>query len=713
MRSIVITVEVNNFWLTEQQEKGKAPFEQIREALLQKFSELCIVDKGTKMEISNVSSSKNMQVREYIKKFFAQEYEMYIHEGDFKMTARVYNTYDEPKAEPDKQETATVQEATQEPEETAACEETVEADKTQEDKTEESQEEEPQAPKAASQKPVEKDAVSPKSNYIKMPALEEFLQEMETVIQNAKRYNISETIWSTNVLLSVDGGYGVSSITEKIADLLRKQGFAFNSKTRDTFEEYVIPDRADKADAYWKELFQKLEGYYTEEKHNERRFSNEPFIIYIDISVYLGNKNNKNLYDYLYRLSKLKGSYIYVFRIPYVEQVAFQNMERLLTDIFLIRPVVIPPLTCAELVHYLKSKLRRKGMIVQEDVDDLLEQLIASEKKDGYFKGFSSVKRLSEDIIYNKLMHLKEGEEPVISRQDLIDLYEFIQENEPNPEEVLAQLCGMENVKQTIDEIVAQINLYKEMKQSGKKLSAPTMHMRFVGNPGTGKTTVARLVAQIFKEKGILSKGYFYEIKARDLCGRYIGETAPKTSGYCKDALGSVLFIDEAYTLYHDDDDRDYGKEAIDTLITEMENNRDNLVVIMAGYKEEMDNLLKSNDGLASRMPYEIEFRNYTKKELVEIFYSMLGNDFTYTDAFDSAVREFIENIPDEILEQDTFGNARMIRNLYERIWSKAAYRRSISGEKEMVLQEEDVQRAVSDEEFHQLLVNKKSKIGF
>ena len=311
------------------------------------------------------------------------------------------------------------------------------------------------------------------------------------------------------------------------------------------------------------------------------------------------------------------------------------------------------------------------------------------------------------------MVHLKDGEKPVISRQDLMDMYEFIQENEPDPEKMLAQLCGMENVKQTIDEIVAQINLYKEMKQSGKKLLAPTMHMRFVGNPGTGKTTVARLVAQIFKEKGILSKGYFYEIKARDLCGRYIGETAPKVSGYCRDALGSVLFIDEAYTLYRSDSNWDYGREAIDTLITEMENNRDNLVVIMAGYKEEMDNLLKANDGLASRIPYEIKFRNYTKKELIEIFYSMLGDNFSYTDGFDSAIRTFIEDIPDEMLKQDTFGNARIIRNLYERIWSKAAYRRSISGEKEIVLQEEDVQGAVSDEEFQQLLVNETRKIGF
>lgn len=700
MRSIIITVEVNEYWLTEQRKRGDAPFEQIKEALLQKFSMLYIVEKSKKLEISNVPSSQNMQVREYIKSFFATEYDMYIQEGDFKLTARVYNSYEKPEEET---ESKTETESELEMKSRAETESELETESKAEMKSGAETE-------SLTQKNLSK---SPESNYLQMPELEDFLQEMESVIQNAKRYNIPETVWSTNILLSVDEGYGVSSIMEKIVKLMNNQGFIFSSKTKAAYEEYVIPKGADKADGYWNKLLQKLEGYYSEEKCTERRFLNEPFIIYIDMSVYLGEKNNKKLYDYLFRLFKIKGSYIYIFRIPYVEQVAFQRMKALLTDIFLIRPLVIKPFTCAELVKYLRSRLDEKGMMIQEDVDDLLEQLIAREKKDGFFKGFNSVKRLSEDIIYNKLIHLKEGEQPLISRRDLMDMYKFIQENEPDPEKMLAQLCGMENVKQTIDEIVAQINLYKEMKQSGKKLLAPTMHMRFVGSPGTGKTTVARLVAQIFKEKGILSKGYFYEIKARDLCGRYIGETAPKVSGYCRDALGSVLFIDEAYTLYRSDSNWDYGREAIDTLITEMENNRDNLVVIMAGYKEEMDNLLKANDGLASRIPYEIKFRNYTKKELIEIFYSMLGDNFSYTDGFDSAIRTFIEDIPDEILNQDTFGNARIIRNLYERIWSKAAYRRSISGEKEIVLREEDVQRAVSDEKFQQLLEDKIRKIGF
>ncbi len=738
MKNIVITVEVNNYWLEEQQKEGKLPFEQIKEELLKSFTNLKIQVKGKKLEVSKVRQPQNMQVREFIKEYFAENYQMYIKEGDFRLTARIFEDPDEEEEETVQEEGRTSEgeppvtsipdseEREQASQEKAPSQEASETEASSVAAAEQQKAEQPSGKQAETQtspkktqaapnvQPTQETAAEPEDDkYIAIPALEEFLQELGTMARNAKKYKIPETIWSTNVLLSIDDGYGISSINDRIVDLLKKQGFTFNSKTREAAEEFVIPQNPDAADHYWKELLKRVKEFYTEEKQNEKRYSNEPFIIYIDISVYLSDLNNKKLYDYLYQLLKSKGSFIYVFRIPYVEQVAFQNMKNMLTDMFLIRPLVVPPFSCMEMVKYLKRKLRSKGMILQENVDDLLEQLIATEKKDGHFKGFKSVERLSSDIVYNKLSHLQEDQQPVLSREDLKEIYQFIQESEPNPEEILGQLCGMENVKRTIDEIVAQIQLYKEMKQSGKKLSAPTMHMRFVGNPGTGKTTVARLVAQIFREKGILNKGYFYEIKARDLCGRYVGETAPKTSGYCKDALGSVLFIDEAYTLYNGHSNVDYGREAIDTLITEMENNRDNLVVIMAGYKEQMDTLLEANDGLASRMPYEIEFRNYNKKELVDIFYSMLGNDFTYTDGFDSAVREFIESIPDEMLEEDTFSNARMIRNLYERIWSKAAYRRSISGEQEMLLKEEDVQRAISDAEFHQLLVNKKSKIGF
>lgn len=159
----------------------------------------------------------------------------------------------------------------------------------------------------------------------------------------------------------------------------------------------------------------------------------------------------------------------------------------------------------------------------------------------------------------------------------------------------------------------------------------PCIHMRFVGNPGTGKTTVARIIGTILKEKGILRNVNFFEHSGRELCGRYVGETAPKTSAMCRDAYGSVLFIDEAYSLYRDDgfSNADYGREAIDTLIAEMENHRSDLMVIMAGYPDDMDKLMNGNADLKSRMPYLIEFPNYARGQLAEIFLSMAGKSFT------------------------------------------------------------------------------------
>ena len=172
--------------------------------------------------------------------------------------------------------------------------------------------------------------------------------------------------------------------------------------------------------------------------------------------------------------------------------------------------------------------------------------------------------------------------------------------------------------------------------------------MRFVGNHGTGKTTIARILGKILQEHGVLRNGNFYEYKGRDFCGRYIGETAPKTSAMCRDAYGSVLFIDEAYSLYNgEDDSRDYGKEAIDTMVAEMENHRNDMVIIMAGYPDDMKRLMKANSGLASRMPYTLEFPNYSREQLFEIFMQMVKRSFTYEDALTEAACDYFMELPD------------------------------------------------------------------
>ena len=270
-------------------------------------------------------------------------------------------------------------------------------------------------------------------------------------------------------------------------------------------------------------------------------------------------------------------------------------------------------------------------------------------------------------------------------------------------------MVGMEEITARIKEIVAQVKL--SMQTPG--MERPCLHMRFVGAPGTGKTTVARLVGRIFRENGILRNGYFFEYSARNLCGEYVGQTAPKTSAICRDAYGSVLFIDEAYALYQGDGrTSDYGKEALTTLISEMETHRDDMVVIMAGYKEDMDVLMEANSGLRSRMPFKIEFKSYTSDELYEIFMLMVRKHFTYTEDFDTEVKNYFATLSEDYMKSKEFANARFVRNLYERTWSKAALRTSFTDDKEIVLTKEDFLAASGEKEFNEKLMMKR-KLGF
>lgn len=227
----------------------------------------------------------------------------------------------------------------------------------------------------------------------------------------------------------------------------------------------------------------------------------------------------------------------------------------------------------------------------------------------------------------------------------------------------LNSLIGLMSVKKELNSLINFVKLQQLRKQKGLKMPAISLHMVYTGNPGTGKTTVARLISRILYELGYLSKGHIIETNRAGLVAGYLGQTALKTEEIVKQAIGGVLFIDEAYTLASDDE---YGQEAIDTLLKLMEDYRDNIVVIVAGYPKLMEKFIDSNPGLASRFNRYIKFEDYTCAELLEIFEYICSNS-SYKLSTDG--REHLIKHINKLLanKDDTFGNARTIRNIFEK----------------------------------------------
>jgi probable Rubsico expression protein CbbX len=238
--------------------------------------------------------------------------------------------------------------------------------------------------------------------------------------------------------------------------------------------------------------------------------------------------------------------------------------------------------------------------------------------------------------------------------------------------ELEGDLVGLAPVKSRIREIAALLVIDKLRMNLGLMAHAPSLHMCFTGNPGTGKTTVALRMAEILHRLGYVRKGHMVAVTRDDLVGQYIGHTAPKTKEVLKKAMGGVLFIDEAYYLYRPENERDYGQEAIEILLQVMENQRDDLVVILAGYKQRMDVFFRSNPGLSSRIAHHLEFPDYLPNELEEIARRMLhGMQYRLSASGLAALRDYIPLR----MQQAHFANARSVRNALDRARLRQANR--------------------------------------
>lgn len=258
----------------------------------------------------------------------------------------------------------------------------------------------------------------------------------------------------------------------------------------------------------------------------------------------------------------------------------------------------------------------------------------------------------------------------------------------------LNDLVGLEDIKRLIFEIFAFISIGQKRIQVGLKTESQVFHMIFKGNPGTGKTTVARIMATMFFEMGILSKGHLVEVERADLVGEYIGHTAQKTREQVKKALGGILFIDEAYSLSRGGD-KDFGRESIDALVKSMEDHKDDFILILAGYPIEMNTFIQSNPGLHSRFPIQLYFNDYPIDQLLEIAEVMVKErDYTLSASAKLKLKQII--IEDKINPIHSFSNARLVRNWIERAIRNQAVRlineSNFSNSKQnlMTLQSED-----------------------
>jgi len=514
------------------------------------------------------------------------------------------------------------------------------------------------------------------STEIYSDVLSGYLADLKKIIP-AFSPDTRNLLWSQSLLLSIDDGYGLTTFVRALTYLYTNAGLTFSTDIDTTMWKYKIGDNGGREERYkdWDmlmEVFRKISEYSDRNNRLQR-------VIEVDISKWTTELKTSRIKEYLNSFSELNSQVLFVFRIPYMEHRIVSDISRSLSDVIKVRPLIVPPADNEQMLKFMRRKAGKYGYSFAPECDEVLERGIVAEKNDGSFYGFNTLAQMVESILYDRIGDEARGDIPEddkVIRAEELKKYLNIKADDKTADELIAGMVGIKPIIEQVEALINQIKVAQQMAENGKSLERPTIHMAFTGSPGTGKTTVARIIAKKMKEAGILSKGNFYELKGRDLCGQYVGETTPRTCGYCRSAYGSVLFIDEAYELYRSaPDSKDYGREAITALIAEMENHRDDMCVIMAGYTEEMKTLMESNPGLKSRIRTTIEFPNYNREELEGIYFNMIGDAFDYDDAFRDAVHEYFSNLEDSVIGDKTFANGRFVRNLYENTWGIAALR--------------------------------------
>jgi AAA+ superfamily predicted ATPase len=332
-----------------------------------------------------------------------------------------------------------------------------------------------------------------------------------------------------------------------------------------------------------------------------------------------------------------------------------------------------------ELVEIVKNMANEDYYKLDEDGEKAFLEKIKIEKVDENFANARAARNILESAIREKAFRIGDSK---VSKEELLTLtpedfginLEFnARDKMKELQDELDSLVGLKNVKNIVKGIINTLELQHRKKEMGIESEDISLNMIFTGNPGTGKTTVARIISKILKVIGVLKKGHIVEVTRSDLVGEYVGQTSPKTLSKIKEAYGGILFIDEAYSL-NGSNGNDFGKEAIATLIKEMEDSRDKLVVIMAGYTKGMKDLINLNPGMESRVKFTVEFPDYNENELMEIFEGLSKKEsYIITEEGKEEIKSFFKAQYDN--KDKNFGNGRLVRKYFEKIKMKQADR--------------------------------------
>ena len=344
-------------------------------------------------------------------------------------------------------------------------------------------------------------------------------EECTKVAPGLVKHNTIEALTHRCYLFAINEGSGLTTYLELFADLLTElKLFKFDQK-RKVVEQKLLPPQAKESGA------NPFEGVYS---YLQRSITNGGKIICIDICEWMTKLTDQAFREFLTTIFDNLGQHIFVFKAPFVEKEILNGMKRAIEDVLTVRELSFVPFNYTELTQYAERTLQACGYTMEQDAWDIFQARIIEEKNDGRFYGINTIDKIVREMLYCKQLHnaMNGVDDQQIKKTEILDLTDSYDENEKSGLEVLDDLVGMKTIKQRVEEIVSQI----EMSLKNAKLGSPCIHMRFVGNPGTGKTTVARVVGKILKEKGILRNGNFFEYSGRDFCGRYVGETAPKTA---------------------------------------------------------------------------------------------------------------------------------------------------------------------------------------